>query len=63
MRRYSIWVRENGSDHDVELMQLDSNPEPIVKGLHAKMLTTVKEGSKKKTKIPKYDWVTIVDNG
>lgn len=61
-KRFSIWVREIGSDHDVELMQCDSNPEALVKGLHAKLLTTVKEGSKKKTKVAKYSWVRVVEN-
>jgi hypothetical protein len=61
-KRWSIWVRENGSDHDVELMQLDGDPRPIVQGLHAKTLTTIKDGHKKKTKVPRYDWVRVVNN-
>lgn len=62
-KRFSIWVREIGSDHDVELMQCDSNPEALVKGLSAKTLTTVVEGSKKKkTKVAKYSWVRVVNN-
>lgn len=65
-RRYSIWVREHGSDHDVELMQLDTNPGPIVQGLRAKTLTIKKsifESGRRKSTIPKYSWVRIVDNG
>ena len=39
MAGYSIFVREYGSDHDVALAQVDSNPEPICEGLKRKMLT------------------------
>lgn len=55
-KRFSIWVREHGSDHDVELMEVDSNPEPIKAGLYEK---TLKFG---KNKHPKYDWVRVVEN-
>jgi hypothetical protein len=64
-KRFSIFVREHGSDHDVELMQLDSNPEPIVKALRAKTLSAKKsifESGKRKTNIPKYSWVRIEEN-
>ncbi|QOG21361.1 hypothetical protein [Bradyrhizobium sp. SEMIA] len=61
-KRYSIWVREIGSDHDVELMQCDGNPQVLVEGLYAKHLTVKTETSRKKTKISKYSWVRIVDN-
>jgi hypothetical protein len=61
-KRFSIWVREIGSDHDVELMQCDSNPEPIVEGLYGKRLNTTKKGSRKKTTVGRYSWVRIVDN-
>lgn len=64
-KRFSIWVREVGSDHDVELMQVDSNPEPLVKKLREMTLTTQKsifESGKRKTKVPKYSWVRIVEN-
>ena len=56
-KRFSIWVREYGSDHDVELMEVDSNPEPIVKGLREK---TLNFGGRKH---PKYSWVRVVNNG
>lgn len=63
-KRYSIWVREYGSDHDVELMQVDSNPRAITTGLHQKMLTinTGTMGRHKKTKLAKYTYVRVVDN-
>lgn len=62
-KRFSIWVREIGSDHDVELIQVDSNPQAITTGLHTKTLTLVgKEGRNKKTKTAKYSYVYVVDN-
>lgn len=65
MKRFSIWVREYGSDHDVELMQVESNPEAVTAGLHTKMLTVNKsifEAGKRKTRIPKYSFIRVVDN-
>ena len=38
MNRYSIWGREYGADHDVELAQVNSNPQPVLDGLAAKSL-------------------------
>lgn len=64
-RRYSIWVREIGSDHDVELMQVDSNPQVIASQLGQKVLTIQKsifEAGKRKSKVGKYSRVWIVDN-
>ncbi|MCW2218792.1 hypothetical protein M2232_002324 [Bradyrhizobium japonicum] len=64
-RRFSIWVREVGSDHDVELMQLDGDPAPVVKALHAKSITIQKsifEAGKRKSKIPRYTFVRVADN-
>jgi hypothetical protein len=54
--RYSIIVREYGSDHDVTLLHVDSNPQAIVAGLRAKTLTIGK-----RRRIPKYDSVRIVE--
>lgn len=61
-KRYSIWVREIGNDHDVELMQCDSNPQALADGLYAKHLTIKTDTSRKKTKVGRYSWVRIVDN-
>ncbi|MBR0741185.1 hypothetical protein JQ581_30060 [Bradyrhizobium liaoningense] len=64
-KRWSIWVREHGSDHDVELMQLDGDPAPVVQGLHGKVLTIQKsifEPGKRKSKIGRYARVYVVDN-
>jgi len=54
--RFSIWVREHGSDHDVELCCVDSNPEPIKAALYAKR---IKKGKKK---IAQYDYIRVVEN-
>jgi hypothetical protein len=56
--RYSIWVREHGSDHDVELCGVDSNPEPLKTALYAKR---IKVGKGKQ--IARYDYIRVVDNG
>lgn len=63
-RRYSIWGREYGADHDVELAQVDSNPQPVLDGLVTKTLTIRPSltGPRKKSKIRKYTWLRIVDN-
>lgn len=55
--RYSIWVRERGSDHDVELLCVDSNPEPLKAALYEKR---IKIGKGKKA--PQYDYIRVVDN-
>ena len=55
--RYSIIVREYGSDHDVTLVHVDSNPQAIVDGLRAK---TLKIG-KRRTQTPKYTSIRIVE--
>lgn len=65
MKRYSIWGREYGADHDVELAQVDGNPQPVLDGLAEKTLTIhhdIFKSSKKKSKIRKYSWLRIVEN-
>jgi hypothetical protein len=64
-RRYSIWGREFGSDHDVELAQVDSDPETIRKALGQKTLTlkhSIFDSAKKQTRVAKYSWLRIVEN-
>jgi hypothetical protein len=56
-KRFSVWVREHGSDHDVELCQMDSNPQEAEKAAHSKLL---KLGKGKK--VAKYSYVYVVDN-
>ena len=55
--RYSIWVREHGSDHDVLLCQVNSNPEALRSALYKKRL---KLGNGKE--ISKYDFVRIEEH-
>ena len=55
--RYSIVVREYGSDHDVALLHVDSNPQAVVDGLRAKTLTI----GKRRTQTPKYTSIRIVE--
>lgn len=65
MARYSIWVREYGSDHDTELMQVDSNPEAITRGLAEKYLTVKRslfQPGARKVKVRKYSFIRIVDH-
>lgn len=56
-QRYSIWGREYGANHDVEIVQVDTNPEAVRKALGLK---TLKLGRGKK--ITKYSWLRIVEN-
>jgi hypothetical protein len=57
-KRYSIIVREWGSDHEVVLAECDSNPDAIVQGLEKKRTGNGRHGGR----IPRYDWIRIVDN-
>jgi len=64
-RRYSIWGREYGADHDVELAQVDDKPQAVLDGFASKILTlkhSVFESGKRTTKIRKYSWLQIIDN-
>jgi hypothetical protein len=61
-RRYSIWGREYCSDHDVEIIQVDSNPQAALDGLMNKTLRVSKDGVLKKTTMRKYTWLRIVEN-
>jgi hypothetical protein len=66
-RRYSIWGTEYGSDHEVELAQVDNDPQTLLDAFSAKMLTinhSIHLGGKtaRKSKMRKYTWLRIVDN-
>jgi hypothetical protein len=62
-RRFSILIQEYGSDREVELCQVDSNPQNAVAGLRAKTLTVHGKGNtRRRSKIPKYTSVRVVDN-
>ena len=65
MKRYSIYVREYGSERDVELMQVESNPGPVVEGLKKKMLTIragLFEPGRRVSRVPKYTVIDIREN-
>jgi hypothetical protein len=65
MTRYSIFVREYGSDHDVELLKVNSKPQDIVDGLKEKTLTIKRSIFKKGPrvlKIQKYTNIRVVDH-
>jgi hypothetical protein len=62
MSRYTIVVREIGSDHDVALVACDSHPEAIAAGLKAKTMVTGQRQARHRTTIPKYTTVRIVDH-
>lgn len=64
-QRYSIWGREYGSDHDVEIIQVNSNPETMRKALGLKTLSITHNafgGVKKKSKTTRYSYLRIVEN-
>jgi hypothetical protein len=63
--KYSIIVREHDSDHDVELLQVNGNPEAIVKALRGKKLTmraSIFKSGPRRFQIPKYSQIRIVEN-
>jgi hypothetical protein len=55
--RNSIFVRERGSDYDVELCTVGDNPEAVMAALHAKRMTLGKS-----RQVKKYEAVRVVDN-
>jgi hypothetical protein len=50
---FVIMVIETGSDIEVELCRVGTNPESIVTAARAKLIG-------KRTKIPRYRWVRVV---
>jgi hypothetical protein len=65
MKRYSILAREYGSNHEVELCQVDANADEVARALEAKTLrvfVTGKRGATRKSSVPKYTNVRIVEN-
>jgi len=57
MKRFSVMVTEYGADREVELCQLDGDPEP------AKTLMVHASGkeSRRRTRIPKYMNIRVID--
>jgi hypothetical protein len=65
MGRYSILVTEHGSDHAVELIQVNSNPQAIVDGLRQKKLIierSVAEPGRRRVGVPKYTFIEVREN-
>jgi hypothetical protein len=61
-KRYSILVRENGSGREIELCQVDTNPEKVAEAAAMKLLRISNGNSGRRYRIKRYDWVRIVDN-
>jgi hypothetical protein len=60
MKRYSIMVRETGSDHEVELCQVDRNPKDVADAVAKKMLR--QRNGDRQFCVQKYDWIRIIDH-
>ena len=60
-KRYSIRVREYGSGREIELCQVDSNPEKIAEAAGRKLLRISSLG--RQHRIKRYDTIRIIDNG
>lgn len=61
-KRYSIMVTEYGSDREVELCQVEQNPDATVEGAKAKSLMIFNGKSSRRSRMPKYTNIRIVDN-
>jgi len=59
-KRYSILAREIGSGREIELCQVDSNPERVAEAAGMKVLRVRSSG--RRYRIKRYDWIRIVDN-
>jgi hypothetical protein len=59
-KRFSILVREPGSGRDIELCQVDSNPEKVAEAAGMKLLRV--SSSRRQYRIKRYDSIRIVDN-
>jgi hypothetical protein len=60
-KRYSILAREIGSGREIELCQVDSNPERVAEAAGMKVLRIHSSG--RRYRIKRYDRIRIVDNG
>jgi hypothetical protein len=62
--RFSIWGLEWGADHDVEIVQVNTNPEAVKQALEQKTLKvrhSILTGGKVGT-VKKYSGLRIVEN-
>jgi hypothetical protein len=62
MKRYSIMGVQYGSERETELAQVDAEPEAIVAGLEEKFVLVNIGGSSRRSSIPKYSQLRIVDH-
>jgi len=63
MKRYSIMVRERGSNNEIELCQCDGNPEALVKGAQSKRVLIYADGlGGRKISTNKYEHVYFREN-
>lgn len=63
MKRFSVMVQEYGSDREVELCQVDCNPDATVAGLKEKTLMVRRTAdARRRSKTPKYTNVRVVDH-
>jgi hypothetical protein len=60
-KRCSILAREIGSGREIELCQVESNPERVAEAAGMKVLRMRSSG--RRARIKRYDWIHIVDNG
>lgn len=61
MKRYSIMVKEEGSDYEFELCQVCCDPKKIAEAAGMKRLRKSSMGRRYYTQ--KYNWIRVVDNG
>ncbi len=61
MKRFSIRVRERGSDKESELCQVATNPEAIVDAARNKFLMIDAGDGRRKVREPKYEHVYFVE--
>jgi hypothetical protein len=62
MKRYSVMVMEYGADREVELCQIDGDPAQTIAGLKTKTLMTYNGLSGRRTRIPKYSMIRVIDH-
>lgn len=62
MKRFSVMVTEYGAEKEVELCQIDSNPQHTVAGLEEKTLMVRKNGNLRRTRMPKYSNIRVIDH-
>jgi hypothetical protein len=60
MKRYSIMARPSGQDHEIEICQVDTNPQEIVVGAQKKTLR--QWTGERWAFVPRYDHVYFKDN-